>query len=120
MFGGFPVSEIAIFAGLVALIVWMVRGGTPVLVVGLVLSTLGVVEVTAREHFSGYRSHTTLLAAIPAVAIAIGLLTAFGAHSGRAALMVLVAVPIFSVLFWFLRTRFLIARQARVARLPEP
>jgi hypothetical protein len=120
MFGGFPVSEIAIFAGLVAVIVWMVRGGTPVLVVGVVLSTLGVVEFTAREHFSGYRSHTTLLAAIPAVAIAIGLLTALGTHSGRAALLMLVAVPIFSVLFWFLRKRFLIARQARLARLPEP
>jgi hypothetical protein len=120
VFGGFPVSEIAIFAGLVAIIVWMARGGAPVLVVGLVLCACGVVEVTAREHFSGYRSHTTLLAAIPAVTISIGLLTALGTHSGRAPLLVLVGVPIFSALFWFLRKRFLIARQARVARPPEP
>ena len=119
MFGGVPVAEIAIFAGLVAIIVWMAGGGTPVLVVGLVVSTLGVVEVTAREHFSGYRSHTTLLAAIPAVAISLVLLTALGTHSGRAPLLVLVAVPIFSAVFWFLRKRFLIARQARAARPPE-
>ena len=38
------------------------------LAVGVVVCTLGVLEVTAREHFSGYRSHATLLAAIPAVA----------------------------------------------------
>ena len=72
-FGGFPVSEIAILAGLVAVVVWLIRGGTATLVVGLVVCTLGVLEVTAREHFSGYRSHTTLLAAMPAVAISIGL-----------------------------------------------
>lgn len=120
IFGGFPVSEIAIFAGLVAIIVWMIGGRTPVLVVGIVLSTLGVVEVTAREHFSGYRSHTTLLAAIPAVAIAIGLLTALGTRSSRAPLLILVAAPIFSGTFWFLRKRFVIARQARVARPPDP
>src|SRR5579875_2099658 len=52
-FGGVPVSEIAIFAGLIAIIVWLVRGGTTTLVIGLVVVTLGVLEVTAREHFSG-------------------------------------------------------------------
>jgi hypothetical protein len=118
-FGGFPVSEIAIFAGLVAIVVWLVRGGGATLIVGLVVCTLGVLEVTGREHFSGYRSHTTLLAAIPAVAVSIGLLSAIGTHSNRAPLLMLVAVPIFSGLFWFLRKRFLIARQARVARVPR-
>jgi hypothetical protein len=30
--------------------------------VGVVLGALGGLEVSAREHFAGYRSHTTLLA----------------------------------------------------------
>jgi ABC-type siderophore export system fused ATPase/permease subunit len=30
--------------------------------VGVVLAGLGGLEVSAREHFAGYRSHTTLLA----------------------------------------------------------
>jgi hypothetical protein len=117
-FGGVPVSEIAIFAGLVAIVVWLIRGGTATLVVGLVVCTAGVLEVTAREHFSGYRSHTTLLAAVPAVAVGIGLISEIGSRSDRAPLLMLVAAPVFSILFWFLRKRFLTARQARVARPP--
>jgi hypothetical protein len=33
------------------------------------------------------------------------------------AFLVLVVVPIFAGLFWWLRKRFLVARQARVARM---
>ena len=119
-FGGVPVSEIAIFAGLIAIVVWLVRGGTATLVVGLVVCTLGVLEVTAREHFTGYRSHATLLAAVPAVTVAIGLISLIGTRKDRAPLLIAVAVPIFSILFWFLRKSFISARQARVARPPAP
>jgi hypothetical protein len=115
-FGGVPVSEVAIFAGLVAIVVWLVRGGTATLVVGLVVCTLGVIEVTAREHFSGYRSHASLLAAIPALAAGIGIVSAIGDHRDRAPLLLAVAGPLFALLFWFLRRRFQIARQARVVR----
>jgi Flp pilus assembly protein TadB len=118
-FGGVPVSEIAIFAGLVALVVWLIRGGTPTLVVGLVVIVLGVLEVTGREHFSGYRSHTTLLASIPAVALAIGVISFVGDRADRAPLMVVIAGPVYAFLFWQLRKRFMAARQARVARLPS-
>ncbi len=117
---GLPVSEIAIFAGMVGVIVWLIEGGTAVLVVGLTVCTLGVLEVTAREHLSGYRSHTTLLAAIPAVAIGIGVVSLIGERNSRAPYLIAVAAPVFALLFWFLRKRFLIARQARVARPPAP
>ena len=117
---GLPVSEIAIFAGLVAVIVWLIEGGTTVLVVGLTVCTLGVLEVTAREHLSGYRSHTMLLAAVPAVAIGIGVASLIGERNTRAPYLIAVAAPIFALLFWFLRKRFLIARQARIARPPAP
>lgn len=116
-FGGLPVSEIAIFAGVVALIVWLVRGGTGTLVAGIAACVLGVVEVTAREHFAGYRSHTTLLAGIPAIAIAIALVSVTGERQGHAPLLA-VAIPIFGILFWLLRRRFMVARQARMARPP--
>ncbi len=120
-FGGVPVSEIAIFAGLVAIVVWLISGGLPVLVVGLTVTTLGVLEVTGREHFSGYRSHATLLAAIPAVALAIGILSLVGIDKrNRAPFMLAIAVPVYAFLFWQLRRRFMVARQARVARPPAP
>ena len=118
-FGGLPISELAIFAGLVAAVVGFVGGGGPALVVGLIVCALGVVEVTAREHFSGYRSHAVLLAAIPAIAVEVMIVVLFGEPRQRALLLAAV-VPVFGVLFWLLRRRFAVARQARVARPPAP
>jgi hypothetical protein len=114
-FGGLPISEVAIFAGIVGAAVGLIEGGGPALIVGLIVCLLGVVEVTAREHFSGFRSHTSLLAGIPAVVAGIAVISLFGQPSQR--LIVLgVAVPVYGLLFWLLRKRFRRARQARVAR----
>lgn len=118
-FGGLPVSEIAIFAGAVGLIIGLIQGGGPALIVGVIVCTLGVVEITAREHFSGYRSHATLLAALPAVGVEVALVTLVGTPSSRF-LLLLVVVPVYAIVFWFLRRRFQVARQARVARPPAP
>jgi hypothetical protein len=114
-FGGLPVSEVAIFLGIIGAVFGFLNGGGPALVVGLVVCALGVCEITAREHFSGYRSHTALLAALPAVLIEVGVVAIFGEPKQRAFLLVVV-VPVFSILFWLLRRQFIIARQARVAR----
>jgi hypothetical protein len=118
-FGGFPVSEIAIFAGLIGAIVGVFDLPTvsPALVAGVIVCALGVVEVTAREHFSGYRSHATLLAAVPAVVIGIVLIATVGGSLKRGPLL-LVVVPVFGALFWLLRKRFRAARQARIVRPP--
>ena len=116
-FGGMPVSEIAIFVGAIGLIVGLIQGGEAALITGIAVCTLGVVEITAREHFSGYRSHTILLSALPAVAAEVAFVAIVGEPNPRL-LLLLVIVPVFSVTFWFLRKRFLVARQARVARPP--
>jgi hypothetical protein len=116
-FGGLPVSEVAIFAGAVGLIVGLFNQGGPALVVGVIVCTLGVIEVTAREHFSGYRSHTTLLAAIPAVLAEVAVVGLVGAP-GERLLLLLVVIPVYLPVFWLLRRRFRSARQARVARAP--
>jgi hypothetical protein len=118
-FGGLPVSELAILVGLIAAVVGFLGGGGAPLAVGLIICALGVVEITAREHFSGYRSHTALLAAIPAVALEVALVVALGEPKQRA-LLLLAVVPVFALLFWLLRRKFLAARQARVARTARP
>jgi hypothetical protein len=118
-FGGLPISELAIFAGAVGLIVGLIQGGGPALIVGVIVCTLGVLEVTSREHFSGYRSHTMLLAAMPAVGVEIGLVAVIGEPRQRA-LLLLAVVPVYAVVFWLLRKRFLKARQARIARPRAP
>ena len=117
-FGGLPVSEIAIAGGVVALVFGVIRQGGPALIGGVVLCLLGVIEVTAREHFSGYRSHTVLLAGIPAVVAEFVIVLTVGPPAIRVLLLVPVAA-VFGACAWFLRRRFLVARQARLAK-PQP
>lgn len=114
-FGRLPVSEIAIFAGLVGLMVGLGSGNTVALLVGAVVCALGVAEVSAREHLSGFRSHTTLLAAIPAVLVEILIAVVLGVPKLRF-LILLPPIPVFALCFWLLRGRFRVARQRRVAK----
>jgi hypothetical protein len=120
LFGGVPVSEIAIFVGALGAAVGFFGHNNPALIVGLTVCALGVAEFTAREHFSGYRSHATLLAAMPAVAIVVVAVAVFGAPADRTAriLLLVAIVPVFAVLYWALRKRFRTARQARIVRPP--
>jgi hypothetical protein len=117
--GGLPISETAIFAGLVGLVVGLITGGTAALIVGAIVCGLGVAEVTAREHFSGFRSHSMLLAAIPAVVVETAVALIFGVPSNRG-LLLLPAVCVFGLCFWLLRRSFQSARHARVVRPPAP
>lgn len=116
-FGGLPVSEFAIFAGMIGVVVGFLSGGGPALYVGIGAVILGVAEVTAREHFSGFRSHSTLLAGLPAVVVEILIVVAFGQPKNRP-LLLLPVIPVFAICFWLLRRQFATARHARVARPP--
>jgi hypothetical protein len=117
-FGGVPVSEFAIFVGFIAAVVGWLEHGGPALVAGIGLVMLGVVEFTAREHFTGYRSHTTLLAAIPAVVTEFVLVQVMPSAWPRATALIGDAI-VFGVLVWPLRARYARARQARIARPPR-
>jgi hypothetical protein len=70
--GSFPLVELAVFVGLVMLVIGFVAGGDrgPLLIAtGLVLASLGGLELAIREHFGGYRSHSALLAGIPSLGV---------------------------------------------------
>ncbi len=113
IFGGVPVSEFAIFAGLVALVIGMIDDGGPALEVGIIVMALGVTEVTAREHLSGFRSHTALLALMPAVIVEAFYALVVGTPSQRI-LLLAPAIPVFALCYWLLRRHFRVARHARV------
>jgi hypothetical protein len=113
IFGGVPVSEVAIFAGLILLVVGMIKHGGAALEVGIIVMALGVTEVTAREHFSGFRSHATLLALMPAVIVEAAYALVVGVPEQRI-LLVVPAIPIFALCYWLLRRHFRVARHARV------
>lgn len=71
--GDFPLAELTILAGIVMLAVGAVGKHPTALGVGVVLASLGGLEVAVREHFAGYRSHTTLLAGTLFVLVVGGL-----------------------------------------------
>lgn len=78
--GNFPLSELCVFLalilGIAGLIVWGDRGRTMVLA-AMALGSLAGLELSIREHFAGYRSHSSLLAGATAfVAVTVVLLTA--------------------------------------------
>jgi hypothetical protein len=116
LFGGVPVSEVAILAGVVVGGVGLVSHNRVTIIIGLVICGIGVTEVTGREHFAGYRSHTALLAAVSTVVLEAIVVTLFGDPSNRAWLL-LIVIPVYALLFFPLRHRFRVARQARAARV---
>ena len=71
--GAFPLAELTVLAGIVTLAIGVVGRHPTAIGVGVVLAALGGLEVSVREHFAGYRSHTTLLAGVVFVLITGGL-----------------------------------------------
>jgi hypothetical protein len=72
--------EIVILVGLVLLIVGFFMGNTRggvMMVAGFALGALAALELTLREHFAGYRSHTSVLSGFVAVVV-LGLGFFFG------------------------------------------
>ncbi len=120
-----PLSELLILVGAIGTVVGVSRlkhGGVasagPVLVAGIAAVAIGTLEVTLREHLSGYRAHTLLLALIPAIALHTVLIVGLSAF---------IAVPrwvnipvlaldgaLFAFLYKLLRARFLEARRVRL------
>ncbi len=121
-----PVSELLILIGAIGAALGLARlhndpsGGGRLLLAGLGAVGVGTIEVTWREHRSGHRSHTMLLAGLLVLVfdtVLVLALTAF-VTLPRAFTIGLVAIDIalFAMLFKLLRARFLQARHARVIR----
>ena len=121
-----PLSELLILIGAVIAVIGFKRvnsegsSGAPTLIAGIAAVALGTFEVTLREHRSGYRSHTVMLAMLPVLVVdslvvfAVSLFTT----APRLLSVGLLALDLvlFVFLFRMLRARFLDARHARVLR----
>jgi hypothetical protein len=102
-----PLVELSVLVGLVLIVVGFVTGigsdgGRLALLGGLVLASLGGLDTALREHFAGFRSHSSVLGGLPAVLVAGGL------FFGRApwAAVAAGAVITFAVAFWSFRSAF--------------
>jgi uncharacterized integral membrane protein len=101
--GSFPLAELTVLAGIVTLVVGIVSRSPTAIGVGVVLAALGGLEVSAREHFAGYRSHTTLLAGVVFVLVTGGLFYLAGLIL---AVCLAVGAVAFAASFYLLRRAF--------------
>jgi hypothetical protein len=75
-----PLAEIAVLVGIVAMTIgFFSEGGRreTLVTAGVALASLAGLEVSLREHFAGYRSHTALLSLAAALlaGVPVGLAT---------------------------------------------
>jgi hypothetical protein len=121
--GSFPLSELAIFVGAVLLLLGFLSGSGPrqatMLVAGFAIASLGALEVTIREHVAGYRSHTLLLAGVPAV-IVLGLLFYLAPETLPPVARVLIAAAVFALAAWGLTAIFRARSGGRAFRVKAP
>ena len=101
--GGFPLGELTTLAGIVVLVVGFFSDSARLIAVGFALVALSATELVAREHFTGFRSHSALLALIAGAATAVGLVVA----DVPRALQLGGAVAVFLAAFWLLRRTFM-------------
>jgi hypothetical protein len=101
-----PLVELCVLVGLVLLVLGLIRveheSGRVMLVAGMLIASLGGLDTALREHFAGYRSHSTVLAGLPAVAVAGALFFA----SAPWIALVAAAAATFAAVFLLARTAF--------------
>ena len=103
----FPLMELAVFAGLVLLVVGAVVGGPTgkgLIGAGVVLACIGGLDTALREHFNGYRSHAGLLAGILALA---ALIVSTTVATIGIPIRVAIAIGVFALVFPALRRDFI-------------
>jgi hypothetical protein len=96
-----------VLIGLILLVVGLVAGGArgaTMIAVGLALGALAGLELSIREHFAGYRSHTSLLSGAVGIAVLVAL--HFVVPSLWLPVAFAVAIAAFSAMAWALARAF--------------
>lgn len=101
--GSAPLAELVILAGIVSLAIGVIGGNPTAIAVGVALAGLGGLEVAIREHFAGFRSHTTMLAGA-AFVLTTGLV--FYAAGQILAVALAIGAVAFAITFFLARRAF--------------
>jgi hypothetical protein len=105
--GSFPLVELTVLVALVLLLVgFFASGARGVMMIGagITLGSLAGLELSIREHLSGYRSHTLILAGVPAI-VTLAALFAL-ADSLSPALRLAIGVAVFGAGLWLFTAVF--------------
>jgi uncharacterized membrane-anchored protein len=116
-----PLSELLILVGAIGTVIAWLRGvesNGALLGAAIGAVVIGTVEVTLREHLSGFRSHTWMLAVLPAIVFHSAVVLVVIALSNRAPswlnfALLPIDVAIVAACFKLLRARYIDARRER-------
>jgi hypothetical protein len=103
----FPLTELVTLAGIVLMAWGLLGGGTAGnrrLTAGLAIASLAGLELAVREHVTGFRSHSALLAG--ATAILVMVVAGLGLRLNPLGLVLLAGLVAFAGAFWGLRRLF--------------
>lgn len=103
--GKFPLVELCVLLSLILIGVGLFSGGRrgfTILAGGLGLGSLAALELVIREHLAGYKSHSTLISAV--LAVAAGAIMFFARLPQ--VIFLPVAAAVFATGFWALRQLF--------------
>ncbi len=103
----FPLTELVTLAGIVLMAWGLLSGGEEGnrrLVAGLAIASLAGLELAVREHLTGFRSHSALLAG--AVAIVVMVVVGLGLGLNPLGLILVAGAVAFGGTFWGLRKLF--------------
>ena len=106
--GSFPLVELVVLVAIVMLLGgFVIQGGRGAVMigVGLVLGALAGLELSVREHFAGYRSHTLVLSGALGVAV-LGALAFLTGGSVWLPLALAAALAVFALAAWALTRAF--------------
>jgi hypothetical protein len=108
LWGSFPLTEIVTLGGIVLMVWGFLSGpgddGRARIAGGLAIASLGGLELAIREHVTGYRSHTTMLAAATGILVIVAL--GLGAGVGLLPVLLAAGLAAFGASFYWLRELF--------------
>jgi hypothetical protein len=105
--GNFPLVEICVLLAIVLLVGGFVVGGkqgATMILAGLAVGSLAGLELAIREHFAGFKSHSTVLSG--AVALTVATLVAVLAGGILLPVLVGIALLVFAACFYVFRNVF--------------
>jgi hypothetical protein len=102
----FPLVELCVLVAIVLIVAGLLTDGPrrgALLACGIALASLAGLELSVREHFAGFRSHSALLAGAAAILVVLPLYLATGLPQ---IVLVGIAALVFSAGFFALRREF--------------
>lgn len=102
----FPLTELVVLFAIVLMVAAVITDGSrrvALLGCGFVLITLAGLELALREHFAGFRSHSTLLAGAAAIAVDALLFALTGIPQ---VVLLVVGAGVFALVFVLARNAF--------------